>query len=344
MNDNLTDQPALAPRYPRGLRGCRDRELLAYVGRHGIVAIPQVMAALKMGQSVAYDRVASCIEAGLLERIELLRAEPSLLRATRKGLQYVGLAMAPAIVTAGAVDHWLRCAEVARLLGERHGHHRILTERELALAERHEGRPIASAKIGELPDGRPRLHRPDLVVLPDGHPLVRFHESGSGPKRPAPDGNQVRGAREDDGAVDFSPSHSDRGSEFPGPSSARAQGGGAKRDLGSGLTAHARTRERGREIAGHDQRALAGAEDMRAYVSEDTGLRSVPGGLIAVEVELTAKSPKRLREIIRGWRRASWVAEVHYLCEPGQTRRAVERAAEKLYAQDRIVIEAVPSR
>jgi hypothetical protein len=68
-------------------------------------------------------------------------------------------------------------------------------------------------------------------------------------------------------------------------------------------------------------------------------MRSVPEGLIAVEVELTPKSPKRLREIIRGWRRASYVAEVHYLCEPGQTRRAVERAVEKLHAGDRIVIE-----
>ena len=77
--------------------------------------------------------------------------------------------------------------------------------------------------------------------------------------------------------------------------------------------------------------------------TEDTGMRSVPAGLIAIEVELTPKSPKRLREIIRGWRRATWVDEVRYHCEPGQTRRAVERAVEKLHAGDRIVIsDAVP--
>jgi hypothetical protein len=63
---------------------------------------------------------------------------------------------------------------------------------------------------------------------------------------------------------------------------------------------------------------------------------------IAIEVELTPKSPKRLREIIRGWRRASWVDEVQYLCEPGQTRRAVERAVEKLHASDRIHLGEVP--
>ncbi len=319
MNQNLTSQLTIAPSTTRSLRRCRDRELLAYVGRHGIVAIPQVMAALEMGQSVAYDRVASCIEAGLLERLELLRAEPSLLRSTRSGLRYVGLAMPRAIVTPGAVDHWLRCAEAARILGELHGHHRILTERELALAERHEGRPIASAKIGELPDGRPRLHRPDLVVLPDGHPLVRFHERGSGPKRPAPAGNQVQGAREDDEALQ----------SFAADRRGQEGSDDVSGPIAPGHAAHARTRERGGEIASCDERLLAGAEDMR---------------VISVEVELSPKSPKRLREIIRGWRRASWVAEVHYLCEPGQTRRAVERAVEKLHAQDRIQIGEAPPR
>jgi hypothetical protein len=178
--------------------------------------------------------VAACIERGLLERLHLLRREPTLIRATRAGLRYAGLGLAPVTVSPGAVDHWLRCATTAHLLGEEFGRDRIITERELALAERHAGSPIASAKIGELPDGRPRLHRPDLAVLGERGP-------------------------------------------------------------------------------------------------------------ISVEVELTAKSPRRLREIIRGWRRASWVAEVHYHCEPGQTRRAVERAVTHLHAGDRIVIrEAVP--
>jgi hypothetical protein len=49
-------------------------------------------------------------------------------------------------------------------------------------------------------------------------------------------------------------------------------------------------------------------------------------GVIAVEVELTPKAPRRLEGIMRAWRRSSWVTEVRYYCEPGQTRRAVERA------------------
>jgi hypothetical protein len=293
-----------------------DRRLVNYVGRHGAVSISHVMAAHGLGQTAAYDRVAALIEAGLIERLGTLPGEPSLLRTTRAGLRYAGLGMAPAVVSPGSVDHWLRCASVALGLEACHGANRILTVRELILAERHEERPIASAKIGELPNGAPRLHRPDLVVLPEAHPLVRFHEWGSGRKRPAPDGNQVQGAREDDEAFDFSRPHSDRESELPGPSSPRTQGGGQGERTHSCVT--------------------------RRPPTEDTGMRRVPGGLIAVEVELTPKSPKRLREIIRGWRRASWVEEVHYLCEPGQTRRAVERAVEKLHASDRVRVEEVP--
>jgi hypothetical protein len=242
-----------------------DRELLRYVGRHGAVSIDHVMSALGLGQAATYRRVAALIDAGLLERLNLLRGEPSLLRSSRSGLRYAGLGMGPAIVSPGAVDHWLRCATVAGLLADRFGPDRILTERELAFAERHERSPIASAKIGELPDGRPRLHRPDLVVLPPDHHLMRLHREGAAPYVSSPGGNHVAEPGEDD-------------------------------------------------------------------------------EVISVEVELTPKSPKRLREIVRGWRRASWIDEVHYLCEPGQTRRAVERAVEKLHAQDRIVVGEVPSR
>ena len=218
------------------VRRGRDHELLSYIGRQGVVAMPHVMAALGVGQTAAYDRVAVLIDAELLERVDTLRGEPSLLRATRAGLRYAHLGgFPPAVVSPGAVDHWLRCASAHLLLADRHGADRIRTEREIAFAERYEGRPIASAKIGELPDGRARLHRPDLAIVFD-----------------------------------------DR--------------------------------------------------------------------IVSVEVELTPKSPRRLREIIRGWRRASWVAEVHYLCEPGQTRSAVERAVEKLHASERIRIDEAPRR
>jgi len=143
----------------------RDHELVSYVGRHGVVSIRHVMAALGVGQASAYRRVAACIERGLLERLQLLRREPNLLRATRAGLAYAGLGLPVPVVSPGAVDHWLRCASTAHQLAAEFGLERVITERELRATERLEGRPIASAKLGELPSGHPRLHRPDLVVF-----------------------------------------------------------------------------------------------------------------------------------------------------------------------------------
>ena len=211
----------------------RDRQLVGFIGRHGVVCIEHVMSALGVRRAQAYRRVAACIERGLLERLDLLSDEPSLLRATRDGLRYAGLGLPLAVVSPGGVDHCLRCATTAQRLGERYGHERILTERELLLAEQLEERLIASAKLGEDPGGRRHLHHPDLVILSEDRP-------------------------------------------------------------------------------------------------------------IAIEVELTPKAPHRLRSIIRAWRRANWVAEVHYHCAPGPTRRAVERAVAKMRAEERVrVIEVV---
>ena len=214
---------------------CRDRELLRFVGRHGAVSIEHVMAALGTGPTMAYRRVAACVERGLIVRLPVLRDEPSLLIATRDGLRYADLSLPVAVVSPGSVEHWLRCASVALDLGERHGHERVLTERELRAAEQIERRPIASARLGELPSGRPRLHRPDLALL-----------------------------------------------------------------LGEQPT--------------------------------------------AIEVELTPKSPRRLDQILRAWRRASWVAEVRYLCPPGASRRALERAIARTRTEERVRVEEVPQR
>jgi hypothetical protein len=203
-----------------------------FVGRHGAVAISHVMSALGVGRTMAYRRVAACVERGLLERLDLVRAEPTLLRATRQGLRYAALGLEVARVSPGSVGHWLTCASTALWLAKEAGPDRVVTARELRLAERIEGKPIASAKTGEHPNGEAQLHRPDLAILA---------------------GNRV----------------------------------------------------------------------------------------IAVEVELTPKSPERLLGLIRAWRRARWVGEVRYYCAPGATQRAVEQAIRKARAEQRVrVLEA----
>jgi hypothetical protein len=56
-------------------------------------------------------------------------------------------------------------------------------------------------------------------------------------------------------------------------------------------------------------------------------------GTIAIEIELTPKAPARLRRIVTAWLMAidaGSIAGVHYLCEPGQTFRAVQRAVDSV--------------
>jgi hypothetical protein len=85
-----------------------------------------------------------------------------------------------------------------------------------------------------------------------------------------------------------------------------------------------------RELAareGSERRRLFSAELSRGRFHRPD-LVIVDGGPIAVEVELAEKAPKRLDEILRGWRRAvlrKKVVGVSYRCGP-RARRAVERA------------------
>jgi hypothetical protein len=69
-----------------------------------------------------------------------------------------------------------------------------------------------------------------------------------------------------------------------------------------------------------------------------------PGGT-AVEVELTAKAPQRLRSILRGWRLAQMigtVTNVLYICAPG-VERAVIREIEALWFEQGIQVARMPT-
>jgi hypothetical protein len=143
--------------------GCRDRELLHYVGRQGVVTVEHVMRAMGAGRAVTYKRVARCIEMGLLERREVLRTEPSILRATRDGLRYARLPLPVAPISPGEVEHDLRCASVVLDMVETVGLGLVIPEREIAFMERETGQAFARVGI-ESPSGRTTHHRADLAV------------------------------------------------------------------------------------------------------------------------------------------------------------------------------------
>jgi hypothetical protein len=210
-----------------------DQELVRLIGRHGAMTMEQVRLLTGGGRSMTYRRFARCEDAGLVERLAI-PGVGSVLHATRDGIRFAGLPLPVASVSAGNVEHMLRCTLIAFRAGRRFGHDAILTEREIIAAEALEERPIASTEIGEY-RGHPKMHRADLAIL-----------------------------REE--------------------------------------------------------------------------------GTIAIEVELTPKSPRRLEGIIRAWRSAvaiGTLARVHYVCAPGQTLRAVERAVANTQAQDFILIAEV---
>jgi transposase len=150
----------------------RDREIVAWVSRLGAVSVEQIGRRFGVGRSVGYELVRRLVDYGLLERTQTAIGDPTLISPTREGITYAGLGLRRPTIRLGEVDHWLTVADVAIELEEIHGARQVMTERELRFEEALRGRPIASAEMGETLDGRPRLHRPDLVVRVDGGYVV----------------------------------------------------------------------------------------------------------------------------------------------------------------------------
>lgn len=146
----------------------RDVEIVRWLGRLGAAEIGHLGRRFRMPRTSCYRRVHALIEAHLVERIQTFAGQPSLLRASRRGLRYAELALTPAKVTPDLVSHWSRCADVAILLEEEAGAMALLTEREIRVIERLEGKPLASARVRDNYAGRTWFHRPDLAMRRDG--------------------------------------------------------------------------------------------------------------------------------------------------------------------------------
>ena len=117
-----------------------------------------------MGRSWTYRRLNGLVGDGLLARCALLYRQPSLYLASAEGLRWTGLEhLGIQRVGAGGFEHAWQVATVAAQ-PLRPGW-RLLSERDLRFQEAQTGRLIASAKLGELPNGRPALHRPDLALI-----------------------------------------------------------------------------------------------------------------------------------------------------------------------------------
>jgi hypothetical protein len=145
----------------------RDQAVVRWIARLGAVGAADVMGRFGMGRSQAYHRLSVLGRAGLLERRHLLRGQPTLYVATRDGLAWAQLArLEPCRVGVANATHWTLCARLAVVLERTEPSYEVWSEREVRAAELEAGGPVASAELGRLPDGRSRLRRADLVLMP----------------------------------------------------------------------------------------------------------------------------------------------------------------------------------
>jgi hypothetical protein len=164
----------------------KDAEIVEWIGRVGAAGAEDVMGRCAMGRSWAYARLSRLVKDRLLEHRRLLYGQPGLYLATAGGLRWQGLQRLGVYrVSPGGFQHAQEVAAAAVVL------HRVLpgweqlSEREIRIQESDRGEPIASAKLGELPGGRPALHRPDLaLVSPEGSIIaVEIELSVKAPRR-----------------------------------------------------------------------------------------------------------------------------------------------------------------
>jgi hypothetical protein len=145
----------------------RDRAIVEWIGRLGAAGAAEVMARFDMGRTATYRRLAALVDQGLLATLRLLYGQPALYVATRDGLQWARLArLEPSRVGVASARHFALCAQLAVVLERTEPGYRLWSEREVRVAELDAGNPVASAELGRLPDGRPRLRRADLVLMP----------------------------------------------------------------------------------------------------------------------------------------------------------------------------------
>jgi hypothetical protein len=152
----------------------KDAGIVGWVGRLGAAEAEHVMGRFDMGRSWAYTRLSRLVKDGLLEQRTLLYRQPGLYLATVDGLRWQGLGRLGVYrVSPGGFQHAQEVATAAVSLYHALPGWEMLSEREIRVRESDRGELIASARLGELPGGRPALHRPDLaLVSPQGNVVV----------------------------------------------------------------------------------------------------------------------------------------------------------------------------
>jgi hypothetical protein len=144
-------------------------ELLRWSVRFGVITAEAVAEHGGWTLASARGRLQAAERAGLLRSRRILADAPALYTATRAGLRVAGLrGLGTCRVSVAGAPHAIACAEVAAALERIYPDHRVTGERELRRDEREAGTALASACLGRRPGAAAMLHRPDLVLWPQG--------------------------------------------------------------------------------------------------------------------------------------------------------------------------------
>ena len=151
----------------------RDREIVCWISHLGAAGAEDVMRRFDMGRSWAYARLNSLVKGGLLEQRTLLYRQPGLYIATAEGLRWCGLQRLGIYrVGPGGFEHAQKVAQAASEICGALAGWEVLSERDIRSEEADAGQLVASARVGELPGGRPALHRPDLALRSNAGEVV----------------------------------------------------------------------------------------------------------------------------------------------------------------------------
>lgn len=151
----------------------RDRQMLAWIGRHGIVTSDQVARRFfvreggEAGKRAAYRRLAVLEELGLVrrDRTPFWRA-PHVLRVTKAGVEVGEIDIAPARIAEPELRHALALVDLMDELAASNPKAEMRTEREIRTDrwhERHTG--TRQPARGRTPDGQLTLPGGKVVAI-----------------------------------------------------------------------------------------------------------------------------------------------------------------------------------
>jgi hypothetical protein len=151
----------------------RDRELLRWIGRHGVVTAEQVACRFfagpggVIGRKVAYRRLAKLESHGLLaRRATSLWGARRVLLVTPAGVRAAHLHLAPGRVVEPELQHSLALVDLMDGLAEEHPGSTCRTERELRTDRtRERGSGTRRAGRGRTPDGELTLESGQTVAI-----------------------------------------------------------------------------------------------------------------------------------------------------------------------------------